>query len=100
MIPAAHLATVGHGDETRTATIGQDRDSGLAGHLAMPDITMCDSISKNGQCPVRDQCYRYTATPNEFRQAFFTEAPLEADGTCDHFMLVERQAVTEGARHE
>jgi hypothetical protein len=37
----------------------------------MPDITMCDGH----KCPLRFSCYRFTATPNDFRQAYFTEPP-------------------------
>lgn len=32
----------------------------------MADITMCVGTG----CPLRDKCYRYTATPNEHRQSF------------------------------
>ena len=37
----------------------------------MPDITMCDGH----KCPLRFSCYRFTTTPNEFRQSYFTEPP-------------------------
>jgi hypothetical protein len=37
----------------------------------MADITMCDG----GNCPLKDTCYRYKATPNEHRQAYFLEEP-------------------------
>jgi len=32
----------------------------------MPDITMCDSV----ECPRKNECYRYTAKPSEYRQAY------------------------------
>jgi hypothetical protein len=32
----------------------------------MPDYSMC----KNEKCPLKEKCYRYTATPNEHRQAY------------------------------
>ena len=32
----------------------------------MADITMCVGTG----CPLREWCYRYTATPNEHRQSF------------------------------
>lgn len=46
----------------------------------MPDIAMC-----NGEgCPKKDECYRHTAKPSEFRQSYFVEAPFK-EGVCDHF---------------
>ena len=56
----------------------------------MPDITMCtgrDKITKE-PCPLKDSCYRFKATPSEFRQSYFTESPfiIEPDGTsCKYF---------------
>ena len=32
----------------------------------MPDISMC----LNKECPKRNECYRYTAEPNPFRQSY------------------------------
>jgi hypothetical protein len=46
----------------------------------MPDITMCDG--KN--CDLSLTCYRYTAKPNEYRQSYFTESPIE-NGECEHY---------------
>ena len=47
----------------------------------MPDITMC-----SGQdCPMKDRCYRSTATPSNWRQSYFLGIPLKEDKTCDHF---------------
>ena len=42
----------------------------------MPDISMC----ANKKCKKRKQCHRYTATPDEYWQAYadFTEP-------CEHF---------------
>ena len=50
----------------------------------MPDIAMC----KGGRCPQKDKCYRFTATPSEYRQSYFTEAPFKMDG-CPYFMRDE-----------
>ena len=49
----------------------------------MPDITMCTSID----CPMRTWCYRYTATPAEWFQGYFTEAPYDNNNPtyCDYF---------------
>lgn len=45
----------------------------------MADITMCTGTG----CPLREKCYRYTATPNEYRQSFAdftTKLTAEKDG--------------------
>jgi hypothetical protein len=60
----------------------------------MPDITMCSGKEKQTQnpCPLRDSCYRFIATPSEYRQSYFTEAPfiVEPDGTsCEYFWKTE-----------
>ena len=46
----------------------------------MADITMCSGE----KCPLKENCYRYTAKPNEFRQAYFMEPPV-SEGKCEHF---------------
>lgn len=60
----------------------------------MTDITMCTSLRPDAQCPMREQCYRYKATPDEFRQSFFTEAPfIFAQGDhvmCEYFRPVDQ----------
>lgn len=45
-----------------------------------PDITMC----KGTNCAAKESCYRFTATPNEFRQSYFMEPPIK-DGKCDYY---------------
>lgn len=47
----------------------------------MADITMC----KDKECPHKDLCYRFTAPVNPYRQAYFSESPLQQDGTCQYF---------------
>ena len=45
----------------------------------MPDISMCD----NNACPVRNDCYRFRAIPNEYRQTY---ADFQLDRrACDAF---------------
>lgn len=66
----------------------------------MPDITMCDGKG----CPLKQNCYRFTAKPNE-RQSYFAEAPWERDGRskyCAHFVTDERskKEVTENIKAE
>jgi hypothetical protein len=35
-------------------------------------------------CPYKEKCYRYTATPNEYRQSYFTTPPIK-DGKCEMY---------------
>ena len=44
----------------------------------MPDITMC----KGTDCPQKENCYRFTATPSEYWQSYFIDPPIK-DGKCD-----------------
>lgn len=37
----------------------------------MPDLTMC-----TGNCPVKENCYRYMATPNPYGQTFSILEPV------------------------
>jgi hypothetical protein len=50
----------------------------------MPDISMCSGA----ECPIKDTCYRFKATPSEWRQSYFTNPPIKEDGTCDYFMEI------------
>jgi hypothetical protein len=45
-----------------------------------PDITMCMGTN----CPYKESCYRFTATPNEFRQSYFIEPPFK-DNDCEMY---------------
>jgi hypothetical protein len=49
----------------------------------MPDITMC----LNKECPMRNECYRYRAIPNEY-QYYSTFTPEEEK--CEHFYPIEK----------
>jgi len=46
----------------------------------MADITLC----KGNNCPMKEQCKRYTSPPNSTKQSYFTESPIK-DGKCDMF---------------
>lgn len=47
----------------------------------MPDISMC----KNEKCPLRQDCYRFTAKPNEHQSyAEFDEA------NCEYFIPINK----------
>lgn len=54
----------------------------------MPDICMCD----NKLCEKKEQCYRYTAPPSPFRQAYSTFVP-DKDGFCFYFWPIEEKKV-------
>ena len=41
---------------------------------------MCEGTG----CPLANNCYRHTATPNQYRQSYFTNPPVKKDGTCDY----------------
>jgi hypothetical protein len=52
----------------------------------MADITMCKGVG----CPMKEQCYRYTAIPDEIAQSYLVNPPLKVafDGTlskCEMF---------------
>lgn len=57
----------------------------------MADITMC----KGGNCFRKNTCYRFTAKPNEYRQSYFMNIPVnvlkDSDGEetqqCDELMV-------------
>lgn len=52
----------------------------------MPDITMC-----SGQdCPLKEKCYRYKATPSKYQQSYFSDPPCNGD-KCDYFMPIDRK---------
>lgn len=44
----------------------------------MPDISMC----RNETCPIKNTCYRYTATPNKYQS--FSSFKYE-NGKCDYW---------------
>ena len=50
----------------------------------MPDITMC----RGDGCPKKGTCYRFTATPDKYWQAYFCGIPFgdEKEGACMHYM--------------
>lgn len=48
----------------------------------MPDICMCVNL----YCEVREDCYRYLAIPNEYRQCY---ADFGKEGNCKDFLSTE-----------
>lgn len=49
----------------------------------MADITMCEGIN----CPLKENCYRFTANKNEIYQSYFVEVPYneKKDGKCEYY---------------
>ncbi len=48
------------------------------------DFNMC----VDDDCPSKDKCYRYTADPIVYGQAFFFDYPrYEDDDKCDYFVV-------------
>lgn len=56
----------------------------------MPDISMC----KGTDCPLKETCYRFTAKPSEYRQAYFLTPPNDGD-KCEHYWKDERVKLEE-----
>jgi hypothetical protein len=53
-----------------------------------PDISLCPGTD----CPHKESCYRYTAKPNEYRQSYFSVAPIK-DGKCDMYWGEKAEAI-------
>ena len=58
----------------------------------MADITMCQGVKRDNdhnvtqECPMKDNCYRYTATANEYRQSWFMVIPYDFEtNKCSNF---------------
>ena len=47
----------------------------------MPDISMC----RSNTCSLKDNCYRFTATPSLFRQAYADFKYNEETKNCNHY---------------
>lgn len=48
----------------------------------MADITMCEGL----ECPLKEKCYRYTATADEYWQAYFTKIPYDIESEeCEYY---------------
>lgn len=57
----------------------------------MADITMCPGTG----CPMQDKCYRANARPS-MMQSWFSEMPLQPDGTCAEFIEPRNKRPAEG----
>ncbi len=61
----------------------------------MPDISMC----KNNACPSRNDCYRFSAKPNEYRQAY-AEFDFGGGNCCDDFIPTAKYAEKHPSKSE
>lgn len=55
------------------------------GVFIMPDITLCTGED----CEVKESCYRFTAEPNEYRQAYFSLTPfmvINCNQVCNYYV--------------
>ncbi len=52
------------------------------------DGTMCTGTD----CPKKENCYRFTAKSNEYRQAYFTKPPIK-DGKCEMYWGKEAEFI-------
>ena len=51
----------------------------------MSDITMC----QGGPCPKKEECYRYKAEVNPYRQAYFIHIPYIPGMGCEMYQRYE-----------
>lgn len=52
----------------------------------MVDIAMCEG----GDCPLKESCYRFKATPSPYAQSYFAEIPYDAEKkACEHYWGVD-----------
>lgn len=55
----------------------------------MPDITMCNG----GDCVVKEECYRFKATPSQYQQSYFSSTPVDSlSQECDYFWPVDEHS--------
>lgn len=59
----------------------------------MADITKCKGVG----CDKSTSCYRFVARAG-MMQSYFTESPMESDGTCEYYWKLSR--VTESDRRD
>ena len=45
------------------------------------DISKCEG----GHCHLKNKCFRYTAIPDKYHQAYFAEIPIGAAKECKYF---------------
>lgn len=69
----------------------------------MPDITMCEGTGRTDnletgvlECPLKETCFRFKATPSEFRQAYFITLPYDQKtATCKWLIPLSKKELIE-----
>lgn len=51
-----------------------------------------------GDCPYKEDCYRYTAKPNDY-QSFFAYAPIR-EGKCDYYWGDNQESIWNMPKNE
>ena len=51
---------------------------------ALEPKKIMDTLCKGNNCPMKEQCKRYTSPADATNQWYFTESPIK-DGKCDMF---------------
>lgn len=54
----------------------------------MADISMCEG----GDCPKKERCYRFKATPNPYRQSYMEYAGQDGKTECPDFWEVRSKS--------
>ena len=62
----------------------------------MPDISIC----KNYFCPLNKSCYRFTATPSEFKQTYGMFEYDETNKSCEYYWKTEYDTDTKKDKEE
>ena len=61
-------------------------------------------MCEGNDCPLKEKCYRFTAIPNEYRQAYFVEPPYIGEdcdmfwGQAQDYILSELQKIVDGEK--
>jgi hypothetical protein len=51
----------------------------------MADISMC----KGEGCKLKENCYRFKANANEFRQSYFSKPPNNTPTECEYYWKIK-----------
>lgn len=60
----------------------------------MPDITMCIPVK---ECPLKDTCYRFKASPNSLWQSY-SAFEYAADKGCDNYIKIIKTTEIKGEK--
>lgn len=57
----------------------------------MPDISMCKGVG----CPLKENCYRFKAKPDDMYQSYFVDPPFnitdcDEQPSCDYFWSLRK----------